>query len=122
MFLITRPPHLGGCDLPSKPSPFNIAIFKNAVARIYAEGGLLAFWTGNGLSVVKIFPESAIKFFAYESSVCNPAILYIKGNVTLGRNALLRSIGIVLMTPGQSAEQAGSFLGELVGSVVNLVS
>lgn len=41
----------------------------NAVARIYAEGGILAFWTGNGLSVTKIFPESAIKFFAYESSV-----------------------------------------------------
>jgi solute carrier family 25 (mitochondrial phosphate transporter), member 23/24/25/41 len=41
----------------------------NAVARIYSEGGFLAFWTGNGISVTKIFPESAIKFFAYESSV-----------------------------------------------------
>ena len=41
----------------------------NAVARIYSEGGILAFWTGNGISVAKIFPESAIKFFAYESSV-----------------------------------------------------
>jgi solute carrier family 25 (mitochondrial phosphate transporter), member 23/24/25/41 len=30
---------------------------------------VLAFWTGNGLSVAKIFPESAIKFFTYESSV-----------------------------------------------------
>ena len=40
-----------------------------AVARIYAEGGVLAFWTGNGLSVAKILPESAIKFMSYESSV-----------------------------------------------------
>jgi len=68
VFLITRPPHLGGCPLPSQPSPVNMAVFKNAVARIYAEGGVLAFWTGNGLSVAKIFPESAIKFFAYESA------------------------------------------------------
>ncbi|KAL0576914.1 hypothetical protein V5O48_005060 [Marasmius crinis-equi] len=40
----------------------------SAVARIYAEGGVMAFWVGNGLSVAKIFPESAIKFFSYESS------------------------------------------------------
>ena len=70
IFLITRPPELGG------PSPAaasakvtGVKIIMNAVTRIYSEGGFLAFWTGNGLSVVKIFPESAIKFFAYESSV-----------------------------------------------------
>ena len=70
IFLITRPPELGG------PSPAaastkvtGVKTIMNAVARIYSEGGFLAFWTGNGLSVVKIFPESAIKFFAYESSV-----------------------------------------------------
>ncbi|KAF8607712.1 mitochondrial carrier [Ceratobasidium sp. AG-I] len=39
-----------------------------AVAHLYAEGGLAAFWVGNGLNVVKIFPESAIKFLSYESS------------------------------------------------------
>jgi hypothetical protein len=70
IFLITRPPELGG---PS-PSAASAQItgaktIINAVARIYSEGGVLAFWTGNGLSVAKIFPESAIKFFAYESSV-----------------------------------------------------
>jgi len=41
----------------------------SAIARIYAEGGIAAFWVGNGLSVVKIFPESAIKFLTYEASV-----------------------------------------------------
>ncbi|QRW01670.1 mitochondrial carrier protein [Ceratobasidium sp. AG-Ba] len=39
-----------------------------AVTNIYAEGGLAAFWVGNGLNIVKIFPESAIKFLSYESS------------------------------------------------------
>ena len=42
----------------------------SAVARIYAEGGVAAFWVGNGLSVAKILPESAIKFMTYEASVC----------------------------------------------------
>jgi len=71
IFLITRPPELGGAVVAGgsvKPSG-GIKIIANAVARIYSEGGVLAFWTGNGLSVAKIFPESAIKFFAYESSV-----------------------------------------------------
>lgn len=122
VFLITRPPHLGGCDIPSKPSPINIAVFKNAMARIYAEGGVLAFWTGNGISVAKIFPESAIKFFAYESSVCNPTIPYLYSNVTLSRNVPLQSIGIVLMTRVKSAERVDLFLGGLVESVVNSVS
>ncbi|KAG6811318.1 hypothetical protein H0H92_008030 [Tricholoma furcatifolium] len=68
IFLITRPPHLGGAPVSPTPSLGGMRTIANAVARIYAEGGVLAFWTGNGLSVAKIFPESAIKFFAYESS------------------------------------------------------
>ncbi|GLB33870.1 putative mitochondrial carrier (TC 2.A.29) family protein [Lyophyllum shimeji] len=68
IFLITRPPDLGGTTISAKPSLGGIRSIASAVARIYTEGGVLAFWTGNGLSVAKIFPESAIKFFAYESS------------------------------------------------------
>ncbi|KAJ7180124.1 mitochondrial carrier [Mycena crocata] len=68
IFLITRPPDLGGALITAKPSIGGAKVIASAVARIYAEGGVLAFWTGNGLSVAKIFPESAIKFFAYESS------------------------------------------------------
>ncbi|KAF7292381.1 Mitochondrial carrier protein [Mycena chlorophos] len=68
IFLITRPPDMGGATISAKPSLGGAKVIASAVARIYAEGGLLAFWTGNGLSVAKIFPESAIKFFSYESS------------------------------------------------------
>ncbi|KAJ7700148.1 mitochondrial carrier domain-containing protein [Mycena rosella] len=68
IFLITRPPDLGGAPVTPKPSIGGAKIIASACVRIYSEGGVLAFWTGNGLSVAKIFPESAIKFFAYESS------------------------------------------------------
>ncbi|ETN69196.1 EF hand [Necator americanus] len=33
---------------------------------LYAEGGTKSFWRGNGINVVKIAPESAIKFMAYD--------------------------------------------------------
>ncbi|KAF7352732.1 Mitochondrial carrier protein [Mycena venus] len=68
IFLITRPPDLGGAPITPKPTIGGAKVIASAVARIYAEGGILAFWTGNGLSVAKIMPESAIKFFSYESS------------------------------------------------------
>ncbi|KAH9938193.1 mitochondrial carrier [Fomitopsis serialis] len=68
IFLITRPPDLGGISLSSKAPVRGVRAIGSAVARIYSEGGVLAFWTGNGLSVAKILPESAIKFLAYESS------------------------------------------------------
>lgn len=40
-----------------------------AVRSLYRDGGgLKAFWLGNGLNCIKIFPESAIKFLSYETS------------------------------------------------------
>ncbi|KAF9268042.1 mitochondrial carrier [Marasmius fiardii PR-910] len=64
IFLITRPSDVGNVG----NTMGGVRVIGAAIARIYTEGGLLGFWVGNGLSVAKIFPESAIKFFAYESS------------------------------------------------------
>lgn len=37
-----------------------------AATTLYRQGGLRAFYVGNGLNVVKVFPESAIKFGSFE--------------------------------------------------------
>uniref|UniRef100_A0A6V7QQM1 phospholipase D n=1 Tax=Ananas comosus var. bracteatus TaxID=296719 RepID=A0A6V7QQM1_ANACO len=37
-----------------------------AIKSIWKEGGLLGFFRGNGLNVMKVTPESAIKFYTYE--------------------------------------------------------
>uniref|UniRef100_A0A0D6R936 EF-hand domain-containing protein n=1 Tax=Araucaria cunninghamii TaxID=56994 RepID=A0A0D6R936_ARACU len=37
-----------------------------AIKKIFREGGLLGFFRGNGINVLKVAPESAIKFYAYE--------------------------------------------------------
>ncbi|XP_027350804.1 calcium-binding mitochondrial carrier protein SCaMC-1-like [Abrus precatorius] len=37
-----------------------------AVKDIWKEGGLLGFFRGNGLNVLKVAPESAIKFYTFE--------------------------------------------------------
>ncbi|PVH65797.1 hypothetical protein PAHAL_1G078600 [Panicum hallii] len=38
----------------------------HAVKSIWREGGLVGFFRGNGLNVVKVAPESAIRFYTYE--------------------------------------------------------
>ncbi|CAE6419207.1 unnamed protein product [Rhizoctonia solani] len=82
VFLITRQPDLAGGlkrqgGMVSNPGTIgeissmttgSARGLGRAMAHIYAEGGLTAFWVGNGLNVIKIFPESAIKFLSYESS------------------------------------------------------
>ncbi|KAH3901339.1 Ca(2+)-binding ATP:ADP antiporter SAL1 SCDLUD_002830 [Saccharomycodes ludwigii] len=37
-----------------------------AIKTIYRQGGLKSFYVGNGLNVIKVFPESAIKFGSFE--------------------------------------------------------
>ncbi|GAA5841321.1 hypothetical protein JCM11251_001624 [Rhodosporidiobolus azoricus] len=53
---------------PKRPRP-GAGSLVNAMRAVYNQGGgIKAFWTGNGLNIVKIFPESAIKFLSYESA------------------------------------------------------
>ncbi|KAG2218447.1 hypothetical protein INT45_003634 [Circinella minor] len=40
---------------------------RQTVESIYKQGGWRGFFVGNGLNVVKIVPESAIKFYSYET-------------------------------------------------------
>jgi len=37
----------------------------NAVAQIYAEGGIRGYWVGNGLNTIKIFPVSSTLFLVH---------------------------------------------------------
>ncbi|RDA82363.1 hypothetical protein CP532_4559 [Ophiocordyceps camponoti-leonardi (nom. inval.)] len=40
----------------------------NAVKDVYRSGGISGFFAGNGLNVIKIMPETAIKFGSYEAA------------------------------------------------------
>ena len=66
IFLITRQPEAVATVAPRS---LGMKAITHAITKIYVENGVLGFWIGNGLSVAKILPESAIKFLSYESSV-----------------------------------------------------
>jgi solute carrier family 25 phosphate transporter 23/24/25/41 len=54
-------------DASAKVASQGFGMLNEAIRTLYREGGgLKAFWIGNGLNCLKIFPESAIKFLSYE--------------------------------------------------------
>ena len=94
----------------------------SAVTRIYVENGVLGFWIGNGLSVAKILPESAIKFLSYESSVrCSPPRTRTFDAKCDDRNGCSQNTGTTLRTFVRSAGSAGSCRVVSVVSQVNSV-
>lgn len=44
-----------------------VGTMRDIMRVIYADGGLSAFWRGNGVNIIKIIPESAIRFYVFES-------------------------------------------------------
>ncbi|KAG6869250.1 hypothetical protein C0993_000003 [Termitomyces sp. T159_Od127] len=104
IFLITRPPDLGGAPLPPKPGLGGMRTIGSAVARIYAEGGVFAFWTGNG----------------FQPSSLPSLVSTARGHLTLAlRNACLPSIGTMWMTRGTLVVSAGFSQVVLEASPVN---
>lgn len=127
VFLITRPPDLGGTSLHPESSVRGARAIMSAIARIYAEGGVAAFWVGNGLSVAKIFPESAIKFLTYEASVCHSLILATAREralkrVLVRRNSCSLSMLTMWKMSAKSAGRAASCREASVVSRANLAS
>ncbi|KAI9343845.1 mitochondrial carrier domain-containing protein [Pilaira anomala] len=52
----------------SQPPTHHQSAILTGLKNIYHQGGFRAFFVGNGLNVIKIVPESAIKFYVFETT------------------------------------------------------
>ncbi|KAI9487012.1 MAG: mitochondrial carrier domain-containing protein [Benjaminiella poitrasii] len=55
-------------NIPKASTFFRQSVLLTGMKNIYNQGGLRAFFVGNGLNVIKIVPESAIKFYVFETA------------------------------------------------------
>ncbi|KAF9577415.1 hypothetical protein BGW38_007383, partial [Lunasporangiospora selenospora] len=98
-------------------TPANQRLLWRAIVELYNQGGIRTFFRGNGLNIIKIAPESAIKFYTYESSkwfiVNHLPSLTIQFPPEVGVN------GASLQQPPPDIAAAGRFLA---GGVAGLVS
>lgn len=53
------------------------------LTNIYHKEGLRAYWNGNGANVIKIMPESALRFLSYEAFKSGICQARLKGGVGL---------------------------------------
>lgn len=60
--------HIPKLSTPSAVAPVKQRLLWNAIIELYQQGGVKTFFRGNGLNIIKIAPESAIKFYTYETS------------------------------------------------------
>jgi hypothetical protein len=51
---------------PPSRSVLHVRNIRQGVKAIFADGGFAAFWRGNGINVLKVAPETATRFWAYE--------------------------------------------------------
>lgn len=87
-----------------------VAGIVDGMRAIYREGGLAAFFRGNGTNIVKIMPESAVKFFAFEW--LRKAIVKDPANVTVPERFVAGALaGVTAQTAIYPLEVAKTRLG-----------